>query len=73
MLRIYKEDFQEQSSRLLNKIDPYNKQFITFSDTISLFSSEFTVEQDEKGNNKNISILNRVSADNEILQSLSNK
>ena len=29
-LNIYKDDFNDQATRLLNIIDPYNKQYITF-------------------------------------------
>ena len=32
---------RKESSRLLQKVDPYNHQQISFSDCISLFSNEF--------------------------------
>ena len=66
-INIYKEDFNDQATRLLNIIDPYNKQYITFSETISLFSMEFIIEDDGQGNNRKLSILERISLDDSIL------
>jgi hypothetical protein len=69
-INIYKEDFNEQAQRLLNIIDPYNKQYITFSETISLFSMEFILEDDGQGNKRKLSILERISLDDSILNAL---
>jgi hypothetical protein len=69
-INIYKEDFNEQASRLLNIIDPYNKQYITFSEIISLFSMEFILEDDGQGNKRKLSILERVSLDDSILNAI---
>lgn len=66
-INIYKEDFNEQAQRLLNIIDPYNKQYITFSETVSLFSMEFILEDDGQGNKRKLSILERISLDDSIL------
>ena len=68
-INIYKYDFNEQATRLLNIIDPYNKQYITFSETISLFSMEFIMEDDDQGNKRKLSILERISLDDSILNS----
>ena len=68
-INIYKDDFNEQATRLLNIIDPYNKQYITFSETISLFSMEFIIEEDGQGNKRKLSILERISLDDSILNS----
>ena len=68
-INIYKDDFNEQATRLLNIIDPYNKQYITFSETISLFSMEFIMEDDDQGNKRKLSILERISLDDSILNS----
>ena len=68
-INIYKDDFNEQATRLLNIIDPYNKQYITFSETISLFSTEFIIEEDGQGNKRKLSILERISLDDSILNS----
>lgn len=69
-INIYKEDFNEQASRLLNLIDPYNKQYITFSEIISLFSMEFILEDDGQGNKRKLSILEKVSLDDSILNAI---
>ena len=69
-INIYKEDFNEQATRLLNIIDPYNKQYITFSETISLFSMEFIEEDDGQGNRRKLSILERISLDDSILNAI---
>ena len=68
-INVYKDDFNEQATRLLNIIDPYNKQYITFSETISLFSMEFIIEEDGQGNKRKLSILERISLDDSILNS----
>ena len=68
-INVYKDDFNEQATRLLNIIDPYNKQYITFSETISLFSTEFIIEEDGQGNKRKLSILERISLDDSILNS----
>ena len=38
-MNIYGSDIEENALRLLNIIDPYNNKQITFSETVSLFSS----------------------------------
>ena len=68
-INVYKDDFNEQATRLLNIIDPYNKQYLTFSETISLFSMEFIIEEDGQGNKRKLSILERISLDDSILNS----
>ena len=69
LFNIYKDDFNEQATRLLNIIEPYNKKYITFSETISLFSTEFIIEEDGQGNKRKLSILERISLDDSILNS----
>ena len=69
-INIYKDDFNQQATRLLNIIDPYNKQYITFSETISLFSMEFITEDDGQGNKRKLSILERISLDDSILNAI---
>ena len=69
-INIYKDDFNEQAQRLLNIIDPYNKQYITFSETVSLFSMEFILEDDGQGNKRKLSILERISLDDSILNAI---
>jgi len=64
-LNIYKDDFNEQGNRLLNIIDPYNKQFLTFSETVSLFSMEFIQDGDRK-----LSILEAISLDDNVINNL---
>jgi hypothetical protein len=69
-INIYKEDFNEQANRLLNIVDPYNKQYITFSETVSLFSMEFILEDDGQGNKRKLSILEKISLDDSILNAI---
>ena len=38
-MNLYGSDIEENALRLLNIIDPYNNKQITFSETVSLFSS----------------------------------
>jgi len=69
-INIFKEDFNDQVTRLLNIIDPYNKQYITFSETISLFSTEFILEDDGQDNKRKLSILERISLDDSIVNAI---
>jgi Ca2+-binding EF-hand superfamily protein len=64
-LNIYKEDFDEQTRRLLTIIDPYNKKQITFSDCVSLFSMEYVSETGDSG--KKLTVLERISLDDVLL------
>ena len=68
LLNLYKEDFNDQASRLLYLIDPFNKQQITFSDTVSLFNNEPIIEDDGQGNNKRVTFLEKISIDDTLLQ-----
>ena len=60
-MKIFKEDELENKIFLfLEKIDPFDNQRITFSECISFFSSETIKVSDINGNEKEISILEKV-------------
>jgi len=67
MIGVYREDFNEQVSRLLHIIDPFNKQQIIFSDCVSLFAAEIIEEDDGQGNIRRMSLLERISIDDSLL------
>ena len=68
LFSLFKEDFNEQVSRLLYTIDPFNKKQITFSEIITLFNNEYILENDEHGIVKKISFLEKISLDERLLK-----
>ncbi len=68
LLGIFKEDFNEQVGRLLFTLDPFNKKQITFSGIVTLLNNEFFLENDDQGNTKKTSILEKVSLDEGLLK-----
>jgi Ca2+-binding EF-hand superfamily protein len=66
-LNIYKDDLNEQIKRILTVIDPFNKKIITFSECVSLFSMEFIYDDDGNGGKRKLSVLERVSLDEALL------
>jgi Ca2+-binding EF-hand superfamily protein len=66
-LDIYKDDFNEQIKRILTIVDPFLKKQISFSEVVSLFSVEYVYEDDESGNKRKLSILERISLDDALV------
>jgi hypothetical protein len=66
-MNIYPNEFLEENiSRLLNKIDPFNNKVISFSDCVNIFSNEFYEEIDSDGNLNKISVLEKFAQDGQI-------
>ena len=60
-MKIFKEDEIENIIfQYLEKIDPYDYQKFTFSECINFFSSEFIPDKDINGEEKEISVLEKV-------------
>ena len=60
-MKIFKEDEVENKIfQFLEKLDPFDNQKFTFSECVSFFSSELIKENDINGNEKEISILEKV-------------
>ena len=60
-MKIFKEDEVENKIfQFLEKIDPFDNQRITFSECVSFFSGEIIKDNDINGNEKEISILEKV-------------
>ena len=60
-MKIFKEDEIENIIfQYLEKIDPYDYQKFTFSECINFFSSEFIPDKDSNGEEKEISVLEKV-------------
>lgn len=67
-LNLYKEEFEAEVSRMLGVIDPFNKQQITFSDLVTLLDSEQIIVDDGEGNERSMSILERISMDEALIK-----
>lgn len=71
-LNVYREDPEENTTRLLNIVDPYNNQQITYSDVVSLFSMvslEFNSKEqilDEDGKTR-ITLLDKICLNENLL------
>ena len=60
-MKVFKEDEVENKIfQFLEKIDPFDNQKITFSECVSFFSGEIIKDIDINGNEKEISILEKV-------------
>jgi len=60
-MNIFKEEeVENRIIQYLGKIDPFDTQRITFSDCVSFFSNEIIIDNDINGNEKEISILEKV-------------
>ena len=60
-MNIFKEEEVENKIlQFLEKIDPYDNQKITFSECVNFFSNEIIKENDIKGNEKEIYILEKI-------------
>ena len=60
-MNIFKEDILENKIfQFLEKIDPFDNQKITFSECVSFFSGEIYIDNDINGNEKEISILEKI-------------
>ena len=60
-MNIFKEDeVQNKIFEFLEKLDPFDNQKFTFSDCISFFSNEYIKDVDTNGNEKEISILEKI-------------
>ena len=60
-MKIFKEDeIENVIFQYLEKIDPYDHQKFTFSECINFFSSEFVPDKDINGEEKEISVLEKV-------------
>jgi hypothetical protein len=66
---IFLDNFQSEVQRMLSIIDPFNKQYITFSETTTLFSTEFIVIE-EQGQSRKLSLLEKISLDENILNNI---
>ena len=64
-MKIFKEnDVQNKIFEYLEKIDPFDNQKFTFSDCITFFSTEY-IKDSKLGNEKEISILEKICSNNE--------
>ena len=60
-MKIFKEEEVENIIfQYLEKMDPYDNQKFTFSECVNLFSSEFIQDKDMNGDEKEISVLEKV-------------
>ena len=60
-MKIFKEDEVENVIfQYLEKLDPFDNQKFTFSECINFFSSEFIQDKDMNGDEKEISVLEKV-------------
>jgi hypothetical protein len=60
-MKIFKEEELENIIfQYLEKMDPYDNQKFTFSECVNLFSSEFIQDKDMNGDEKEISVLEKV-------------
>lgn len=60
-MKIFKEEeVENRIIQYLGKIDPFDNQRITFSECVSFFSNEIITNNDINGNEKEISILEKV-------------
>ena len=60
-MKIFKEDeVENRIFQYLEKIDPFDNQKITFSECVSFFSGEIIKDSDANGNEKEISVLEKV-------------
>ena len=60
-MKIFKEEEVENVIfQYLEKMDPYDNQKFTFSECVNLFSSEFIQDKDMNGDEKEISVLEKV-------------
>ncbi len=60
-MKIFKEEEVDNIIfQYLDKIDPYDNQKITFSDCITFFSAEIIKDTDINGNEKEVSILEKI-------------
>ena len=70
-MNIFKEnEIENKILYFLEKIDPFDNQKITFSECISFFSSEYILDTNDNNDNKNgkeISILEKICFNNELL------
>lgn len=72
-LQYYGDDFENQTGRLLFSIDPYNNKQVTFNECIILFIDEIIIDEDSKGNDIHISLMDKISTDDNILKLFSNR
>ena len=60
-MKLFKEEETEDKIyKFLEKIDPFDNQKFTFSECVNFFSSELITEKDINGNEKEISILEKI-------------
>ena len=60
-MKIFKEDeIENKIFHFLEKLDPFDNQKFTFSECVSFFSGELIKEKDINGNEKEISILEKI-------------
>ena len=60
-MKIFKEEeIEKKIFQFLEKLDPFDNQKFTFSECLSFFSSEIIKEKDINGNEKEISILEKI-------------
>ena len=60
-MKVFKEEeVENRIIQYLGKIDPFDNQRITFSECVSFFSNEIITDNDINGNEKEISILEKV-------------
>ena len=60
-MKIFKEDeIENKIFQFLEKIDPFDNQRVTFSECVSFFSGEIIKDNDINGNEREISILEKV-------------
>ena len=65
-MKIFKEDeVENRIFQYLEKIDPFDNQKFTFSECVTFFSGEMIIDKDINGNEKEISVLEKVCFNNE--------
>lgn len=67
-LEYYGDDSENQTERLLNLIDPNNNKQATFNECISLLINEIITDEDSKGNDIHISLMDKISSDDNIVK-----
>ena len=64
----YGENSDNETDRLLNIADPFNNKQLTYSECVGLFSIEIIEDKDERGNELNTSLLDKLSVDDNIVR-----
>lgn len=72
-LEYYGDDSENQTERLLNLIDPNNNKQVTFNECINLLINEIITDEDSKGNDIHISLMDKISSDDNIVKVFKDK